>query len=184
MINLLPLEEKKKLFLIKNERLAIVWCIIILVTLVCLALILCSIKFYILAETDNQKNILTQIEKKNNNPEFINLSNLIKNYNITLAQLNSFYKKEIYFNQALGIIIGIPNPKGLYLSNFSLSRNNDGTIQVSISGSSDTRNNLLLFKDSIEKNKKIINPYFSPESWISPKNANFSITFGINQNEQ
>ena len=158
--------------------------IIILVTLVCLTLILFSIKFYILAETDNQKSILSKMEQENNKSEFVNSSNLIKKYNTTLAQLDSFYKKEIYFDSALEIITGVQNPKGLNLVNFSLERKDNGNIQANVSGVSDTRDNLLIFKDNIEKNKKILNPSFSSDSWVSPKNVNFSLTFEIAQNEQ
>ena len=41
-----------------------------------------------------------------------------------------------------------------------------------------------LFKKNIEDNKEIHKSSFSPESWINPKNANFSLTFSIDQNEK
>ena len=184
MINLLPLEERQKLILKKNEKLAVVLNIIIVVFLVCLALVLLSIKFYILADTDNQKIALQQTQKEYQAPEFANLSSVIKKYNLTIAQLDSFYKKEIYFNEALNIITSVPSPKGLYLTNFSLDRNENGTIKVIVTGISDTRDNLLIFRKNIEADTKIKNSYFSPESWIDPKNANFSLTFEIDQNEK
>lgn len=181
MINLLPLEEKQKLLLVKKERLAIIWGIVVSVFLVCLILILLSIKFYILTETDYQENILQQTEREDQTPDFINLNSVIQKYNVSLAQADSFYKKEIYFSQALQIITGVPSPKGLYLTNFSLSRNETGMVQVSVSGVSDTRDNLLIFQKNIEDNQDIKNPYFSPESWISPKNVNFSLTFYLSK---
>jgi len=184
MINLLPLEERQKLILKKNEKLAVVLNIIIVVFLVCLTLVLLSIKFYILADTDNQKIALQQTQKEYQAPEFANLSSVIKKYNLTIAQLDSFYKKEIYFNEALNIITSVPSPKGLYLTNFSLDRNENGTIKVIVTGISDTRDNLLIFRKNIEADTKIKNSYFSPESWIDPKNANFSLTFEIDQNEK
>ena len=61
MINLLPPEEKGKLFLKKSEKLIAVLEITILVSLVCLILILSSIKLYIVAEANYQKNILLKL---------------------------------------------------------------------------------------------------------------------------
>lgn len=180
MINLLPIKEKQKLLLEKKTKLVIIFGIVILVSLVCLILILLSIKFYILAETDSQKVILEQTQKNNQTQEFISLNNTIKKYNKTLAQLDSFYKKEIYFGQTLDTITNVPTPQGLYLTNFSLNRNDAGNVQASVSGVSSTRDNLLIFQQNIEQDKEIKNPYFSPESWISPKDVNFSLTFEIN----
>ncbi|MCX6723258.1 MAG: hypothetical protein NT094_04335 [Candidatus Staskawiczbacteria bacterium] len=184
MINLLPLEEKQEILLERKKKLSIIFGIIILVFLICLTLILLSIKFYILAETDYQKNILKQIEKEYQTPDFINSNNTIKKYNGILTQLDSFYKKEIYFNQALDITTKIKSPENLYLTSFSLNRDKNGIIQVSVSGVSYTRDNLLIFKKSIEDDKEIKNPHFSTESWISPKDVKFSLTFEIDQNEK
>lgn len=184
MINLLPLEEKQKLILKKKEKLATIWGIIVLVFLICLTLILLSIKFYILAETDFQKNILKQDQQRNQMPDFANLNNIIQKYNGTLTQLDSFYKKEIYFSQAVDIIKNIPTPNGLYLINFSLTRDNNGMVQVSATGVSDTRDDLLIFQKNVEQDQKIKNSYFPPENWVAPKNINFSVTFEIDQNEK
>jgi len=184
MINLLPPIEKQKLLSEKKEKLAIIFGIVFLVSLICLTLILLSIKFYILAETDYQKNLLEQNKQINQTPDFMNSNSIIKKYNIILAQLGSFYKKEIYFNQALNIITSVPTPKDLYLTDFSLNRDKNGMVKVSVSGTSDKRDNLLIFKKDIEVNEKIKNPYFSAESWVSPKNVKFSLTFEINQNEK
>lgn len=184
MINLLPLEEKQKLSLKNKEKLTVVLGIVVLVSLVCFALVLLSIKFYILAKTDYQKNILEQEEKKYQTPDFMGFSDNIQKYNATLTQLNSFYKKEIYFNQAFKIIIDIPSPKDLYLTSFSLNRNENGIVLANVSGVSNTRENLLIFRKNIEMVKEIINPYFSPGSWASPENVSFSLTFEINQNEE
>lgn len=179
MINLLPQEEKQALFQKKKEKLAIIWGIVVLVSLICLTLILLSIKFYMLAETDYQKIMLKQAEQKYKTPEFVNSNNIIKKYNVILAQLDSFYTKETYFNQALKTITDVQEPKGLYITKFSLIRDAKGVIQVSVSGISDTRENLLIFKKNVENAEEIKSPYFSPESWINPKDADFSLTFEI-----
>jgi len=188
MINLLPAEEKQKLHEGKKKRMAIILGIVVLVGLVCMTLILLSIEFYILAETDSQKNNLKQAEQEYKTTDFTNINSVIKNYNTTLAQLDSFYKKEVYFNQVLKTVTGISSPKGVRLVNFSLNRDEKtGVVRVSVSGVGDTRDNLLIFKKSVEDgssgNLKIKNPYFSPESWISPKNVNFSLTLEVMRND-
>lgn len=184
MINLLPPAEKEKLFSEKKEKLTIILGIVISVALICLTLVLLAIKFYILTDTDYQKIILAQAQQQDRTPDFTSLNNTVKKYNTILAQLDSFYKREIYFNQAIQIITNVPSPKGLYLTNFLLSRDVKGVVQVSVSGVSDTRENLLVFQKNIAGTPKIKNPSFSPESWINPKNVNFSLTFSINENEQ
>jgi len=181
MINLLPPEEKQKLLILKKERLAMVLGIVVLVALICMTLILLAIKFYILMDTDYQRSILSQADKSQQASGSAGFNAIIKKYNVILVQLDSFYTKEIYFSRAMDIINGVEKPKNLYITNFSLIRDKTGKIQMSLYGISDTRNNLLTFKNNIERDKGIINPSFSPDSWIRPKNANFSLTFEIHE---
>lgn len=183
MINLLPPEEKYKILSGKKEKLATLLGTVVLVCLVCLILILLSIKFYILAETDYQKRVLEQSKKEYQTTEFMNLNSVVKQYNKRLAQLDSFYKKEIYFNRVLDTINQVPAPKGVYFTNILLSRNKTGTVQVNVSGTSDTRDNLIIFKQSIENEESLQNPLFSPESWVSPLAVKFSLTAQLSQNE-
>ncbi len=184
MINLLPLQEKQKIVLEKKTRLAIVLGIVVLVTLVCFILILLSIEFYILTGTDYQKSTLNQIKTENKNLDSVELTSVVKKYNGAVSQINSFYEKEFYINQALDIVSNIPTPKDLYLTNYLINRNNDGGLKFEISGVSGTRDDLLVFKKNIEATKEIRSPIFSPESWLSPKNANFSLVFEIYKNDK
>lgn len=179
MINLLPPAEKQKLFLKETEKIITIWGIVIAVFLVCLTLILLSIKFYILSETDYHKNILNQNIKNNQTAEFVSLSDTIKKYNTILSKLNFFYEKEIYLNQVINTITSIEKPTGIFLENYSFIREKDGSVQARVSGFSDTRENLLIFKKNIEENKYIKNPSFSTESWINPKNIEFLFTFKV-----
>lgn len=184
MINLLPPEEKEKLFLKSREKLSTILGITALVFLICLILVLLSIKFYILADTDYQKTILQQTKQAYQTPEVTNLNNTIKKYNGILSQLNSFYGAELYFSRSLETITGVAAPDGLYLANFSLVRDEGGGIRVAVSGTSSTRDDLLIFKKNVEDNKSIASPYFSPESWINQQNTNFSLTFEFKGNEE
>lgn len=179
MINLLPQKEKQRLILKSREKLSIIWGIVISVALICLTLILLSIRFYILAETDYQKNILSQREKEVQTADFKNFNSIIQEKNLILSQIDSFYKREIYFSKALKIITDVSSSETLYLTGFSLNRENNGKIQASVSGVSDTRDDLLVFKKNVEEDKEIMSPYFSPESWVNSKNVQFSLTLEI-----
>jgi len=183
MINLLPPIEKQKLSFEKEQRLATIWGIIVLISLVCLVLILLAMKFYILIETDAQNQALKQTIQEKQTKEATDLAGVIQGYNKTLSRLDSFYKKEIYFNQVFKIITGVPAPKNLYLTDFSLIRENN-MVKVKVSGTSDTRDNLILFRDNLEKTELIKNPRFSSDSWINQKNVRFSLTFEVVENGQ
>lgn len=182
MINLLPTEEKEKLSLINKERLITILGTTVLISLVCLILILSSIKFYIITEVNYQKIILEQTKKKYQTPNFLNFENIIQKYNKILIQLEDFYEQKLYFSDALKITSSIQRPDGLYLTDISLNRDENKRIEVTSSGISDSRENLLIFKKNIEEDEKIKNSYFSPENWINPKNINFNFSFEILSN--
>jgi len=146
---------------------------------------LLSIKFYISSDVNYQNILLKQAQLENQTPEFMSLNDSVEKYNKSLAQLDLFYKTEAYFSKAMEAAMSVKNDSGLYFRNFYLSRDDSGAIIANISGISDTRDGLLIFKKNIEASKEIKNPYFSPDSWTSPTNANFSLKFEINyKNEE
>lgn len=180
MINLLPPSEQKELLVRKNEKLAIVLGSTFSISMVCLILVLFSLRFYILGEVVSQSIILDNIQKKYQTPNFLSLKGFIQKYNSALIKVDSFYKKEIYFSDALKTISNIQKPKGLYLTNVSVSKiKEDNKMVVAISGVSDTRNNLLIFKNNLEDEKKIKNIHFPPDYWTKPVDVNFNLTFEI-----
>jgi hypothetical protein len=128
-----------------------------------------------------QKNILEQNKKLYQTQNFINSNNIINHYNSVLAQLDLFYSKEIYLNLVLDNLINISRPNGLYFTNFSFKKNINGTVQASISGVSNTRDDLLIFKKNIEENAEIKGLMFSQDSWVSPKDVKFSFTYDISK---
>lgn len=183
MINLLPPKEKDILKLERAKNLTIILCGTILVSLICLVLILLSVKFSVLTEASYQKSVLEQTRTEYQSRDATNLKNVIKKYNEMMSQVSSFYQKQVYFSDILANISEISRPQGIYFFNISLDgRKYEDGIGVSIFGKSDTRNNLLLFKKNIEAQNKIKNIYFSPENWINPTNINFKFTFDFLRN--
>jgi ABC-type antimicrobial peptide transport system permease subunit len=183
MINLLPTKEKDRLISEGRERLVIIWGIVISVSLACMVLILFSLKFYILAKADQQKSNLIQAQQDANVIDSDNLLAVIKNSNNVLRQVDSFYKSQLYLGKTLESIFDVSDYPNLFLTSVSLVCNNN-LISVSISGVSQTRETLLLYKKDIENNKFIKNPVFPPENWVNAKNINFSLTFSIDKNVQ
>jgi len=183
MINLLPTTEKDNLINGRRERLVLIWGIIISVSLACMVLILFSLKFYILSQVDEQRNALAQVRQDAKIIDSDNLLSTIKAYNITLRQVDSFYKNELFLGKVLEDIGDVSNYPNLSLTSIVLARNNN-LITVSISGISQTRETLLLYKKDIENNKFIKNIAFPPENWISQKNINFSLSYSIDKNGQ
>lgn len=180
MINLLPPEEKERLILEKKKKLVIVLGNVIIISLICLILILFSLKFYILGEITSQKIALDNIEKKYQTPDFLLFKQIVQKYNSILVKIDNFYKKETYFNDALETILEIQKPDGLYLSDISVARiKENNKIKVTASGISDNRDNLSILKSNIENNEKIENFYFPPNNWIKPKDIEFYLTFEI-----
>ena len=184
MINLLPPSDKENLLSEKNKKLIMVLGNVILISLICLILVLLSVQFYILGETNYHKSVLDDIESKYQTKDFLFFKSTIEEYNKDLALINAFYKKEVKYAETLKIISQLPKPEGLYLTNMLIEREiNAGTkpdgIAVSLFGISNNRDSLLIFKKNIEDNKKLKNIYFPPDNWIKASNLNFYVTFKI-----
>ena len=181
MINILPPEEKEKLLFEEKTKLIIILGTTILIPLICLILLLLSIRLHVLGEENFQAINLEQAKKKYQTPDFLTFKDIIQKNNTIVVQLASFYKKEVYFTKALKIISSISRPQKLYLTNISLTRTENQKISVTASGFSESREDLLAFQKSIEENKEIQKIYFSPESWINSKNVTFHLTFEISK---
>ncbi len=189
MINLLPPKEKEQLFLERKKKLVIILGYITIISLICLSLVLFLVKLYILEQVGHKKSILDTTEKKYQTSDYLFYNNLVKKYNKDLVTANTFYKKQIYFSDIIKTILDIQRPDGLFFNDMSIKNSEkdnkiknsekDNNIKVTVSGISNTRDNLLIFKDNIENNNKIKNVYFPPNSWIKTKDINFYVTFEI-----
>jgi hypothetical protein len=178
MINLLPPKEKEKLKLERIKNLVIILCGAIFVSLVCFTLILLFIKFSLLSEVDNSRYVLQDAEKKYNSANIPELKNIIEKYNQIMDRALFFYKNQFYASSALETILGITTPDGVrFFSIYLDNQKYDDKIEARISGNSNTRDNLILFRENVESQENIKNISFSQESWLNPKNNNFNLTF-------
>jgi len=183
MINLLPPKEKENLRLGRIKNLVIILCGTILVVIIFFVLILFFIKFSVLTELDSNKYVLERADKEYQSADISDIKNTIGNYNQAMIKASSFYQKELYISNILAVIFGISKPEGVRFFNISLdTQKYEDRVEVKVTGGSDTRDNLLLFKKSIEGQKSIKDISFSQESWLNPTNINFSLTFNFLKN--
>ena len=185
MINLLPPKEKKELQQERYKKLVAVLGFTFLVSLVCLALILYALKFYILQRWVTEKANLTSTTQQYEKDSTA-IKNEIRKYNVAFGKLQDFYKTEVYFSEMLKFIIDIQRPNGVSFDTINLSLNKEGDrVKVSINGTSNTRENLLEYKERLEnsllmENKyRMENIYFPPESWVKPTGISFKLSFDI-----
>lgn len=173
MTNLLPPEKKEEIIFKKKTRLIIIIGSIFAIFFSCLTLILFSLNYYLLIDISSKKS------KVVNNKDLSELSEIKKEltgYNLKINNLESFYSNHLHFSKMLGFLSEIEIPEGVYIIYIS-SELKENKINITIYGFSDLRENLVLFKNSIEKSKIIMSPYFSPESWTKSSDINFYLTF-------
>lgn len=182
MINLLPPVEKEKLALEKKKRIIIILWALVLFFLVCLILILFSIKIYLRSQVESQKAFLIEAEKEFEQSEIQDFREKVSSVNLTLTKLYSFYQQKIYFSQILEKI-SQALPSEAYLTNLSAVFCPDGekgNVRVSLSGFVSTRETLFEFKKNLEKESNFKEISFPPANWVEPTDINFFINFKIN----
>lgn len=190
MINLLPKEDKRTLLVERNKKITVILCFLLSFFIVCLILILFSIKIYVNGQIDTKKIFLAESEKQLLQSEAQELEDKIKTANESFKKLNSFYSKSQYFSEVLQKISDI-FPSSFYATNISMrlnvsevneDPNNLGSVLitkrnvlVNLSGFASTREELLIFKENLEKSFEDV--LFPPSNWVDKKNINFYITF-------
>lgn len=180
MINLLPLREKKENEQEENWKIVLVLGILVLVFLFSLSLILFSIKVYISREVAAQKILFEQKETELKTPQARQFEEKIKQSNLILAELKSFYQQAPYLTEVIERI-SKALPQDVYLTNLSLDSQplERRELQCRLLGFSPSREALVEFKENLEKDNNFKNVYFPPINWVKPIDIDFSVTFQI-----
>jgi len=173
MINLLPPQYKAELKEEENWKLTLILSLLFLIFLVCLTLILFSIKIFISGQLEVQKTLLLQEEKKFEESQIQNLEEKIATSNQTILKLDSFYQGQISLAGILEKIFETL-PSDVYLTTLDFNLG-----QFSLFGYSPTREILLEFKENLEKEELFEEIYFSPSNWVKPSDIDFSVNFKI-----
>ncbi len=178
MINLLPLEEKNRIYLERKKKLTVILWLFLSLFLFFLILIIFSVRSYLKDQLDYQKTISQNNKNRIEQSEIQEIQKKFESFNQSLVKLDSFYKKKIYFSDILLNISHIL-PKESYLTDVSLAYDEDNNLKVTLSGFVSTRENLFEFKKNIEKESWVKDVSFPPSNWIEPRNINFSLNFKI-----
>ncbi len=175
MINLLPPEQKEELREEENLKLVLILGIVILAFLISLSLLLFSIKTSLLADLESQKIYLEQKEKELKSPLIQELEMKIKDYNLILSKLETFYQGQTDLTSILEKI-SKTLPEGTHLTTLNF---NPQIFQISLTGFSSNREILLQFKENLEKTEGLKEIYFPPANWVQATDINFSVNFKI-----
>lgn len=180
MINLLPIENQKKLAREESWKIIVILGVLILIFFVSFSLILFSVKIYISAKVEAQRILFEEKEKELQSPEMKSLESDMSNFNQKILRLDSFYKKQIKITDSLAKISTV-FPSGSCINNLviSIQSNKDGTKQISynLSGFSSARENLLKIKEGLEKEESFTDVYFPPADWMKATNIEFTASF-------
>lgn len=181
MINLLPVTQKSELLAKRSQKLVAVLALICLVSLTCFVLMLASLYLYALAGAAYHDDRLQSTKQTYETVDFKRYRDIIRQSNRALAKVNAFYKQEVNFTSALKIMAGIQKPGDLQLTAISLETTGASSLKVAVFGEAKTREGLLVFRDSIQKEGRLSSVYFPPDNWIKPKDIHFSFTALITQ---
>src|SRR3989344_1416014 len=181
MINLLPASEKKELELLRQKNLVVVLAVIAAIALVCLCLVLFSLKLYVIEEVAAQKTALAGTDRYRQSSQAASLEQAIRLYNGQIASISRFYQGHVKITEVLQTLLAAARPGGVKLTAVDVSKNGQtGGMVVLLSGTSDTRDNLIAFKESLKGSPGIQNVHFPAESWVKPSDVDFSATIEIN----
>ena len=181
MINLLPRQNKEELSQEANWKIVMILGIDILAIFICLSLILYTINIFVSGEINSQKIIYEQRKKEFETPQMQTLQQSLITFNETLSLLDSFYQGRFKATKILEEI-SKTTPSGIYLTNLSISPKTveEKKAECVLAGFSPTREDLILFKENLEREETIFEEvYFPPANWLKPTDINFTINFKI-----
>ncbi len=189
MINLLPEDEKNKIYRIKKYKKVFTVMIFAIFSFLVFIFFSYFFRYFLFKQIEKiNLSILRKEEAIIRNRE-IKLHQVAAKINKNLVNIESFWQDQFYYAP---IFVKISNilPKGVFVTSIFMQRkeknkkNAEGKIigkdifsDVYIYGWAESRKKLFNFKKNLEKEKWVSNVYFSPSSWVKPKNVDFSLNF-------
>lgn len=170
MINLLPPDKKKEIFLANIQKMILLFGGIFVSASLCFCLILFAVKYFIMSESVMASSELAMLRGKEG--EKINLDK----YNKIFPDLVAVYGQKVHMFEVVDNILAVKS-EFISFSLVSIQRAPKNSILVKISGNAVSREDLLKLKGVMEKNNNFKNIIFSPNSWINEKNPAFNLSF-------
>jgi Tfp pilus assembly protein PilN len=183
MINLLSPQSKEDLLREEHFKIILILGIIAVAFLICLVLNIFYIKIHLSGQIEEQKFFLEAEEKKFQVSGTQKIESEILSLNKELKNLEYFYKKKFSVTSVIEKIFNTL-PAGLYLERLNYSplqqtSKENNLAQISLSGFSPTREDLIKFRENLE-NEEIFNEVnFPPSNWVEPIDIKFSVTFKL-----
>ncbi|MDD5606406.1 MAG: PilN domain-containing protein [Candidatus Pacebacteria bacterium] len=166
MINLIPDFQKQELIKIEKEKIQIIFLFLLNFFFICLLLLFLFLNIYFNSQIQSTNVLITSLDHFKE-PEEIK-EQIIKT-NEELFRINKFYQNRIYYSSVLDSIF-LAMPDGVYLNNISFIDK-----KINLSGFVPFREDLLLFRENLEKSFKQVD--FPPVNWSERENINFFVTF-------
>lgn len=186
MINLIPQKNKDRLLIEKNKKITIILSFLFLFFLASLILILFAIGIYINGQVKLDKKLLVHSQRELYESEIQEFQEKIKSADLLFKDMSIFYNRNVHPSSVLKKISDI-FPENFYLTNFSMkldikeekSKPVERNIIITLSGVSPLREDLISFKESLEKEKSFKDISFPASNWVNKENINFYITFKL-----
>jgi len=177
-MNLLPPQYKKEILQEENWQIILILGINILAVFICFSLILYATSIFISGETEARKIIYQQREREFETPQTQLLRKNLVSFNETLSKLDSFYQERFKSVEILQEISETV-PSGIYLTNLSANLKVAGEKEVEyvLAGFAGRRDDLLLFKENLEKKEIFEEIDFPAACWLKSADINFTVNF-------
>jgi Tfp pilus assembly protein PilN len=178
MINLLPPSETKILQNEEKRKMILIIGFLIFIFLLCLIMMLISIKIYISGQITVEDMILSREKEEIGLSKEEDLKDKIREANNAFAEIKSFYDNQFKLTDVINRI-SETIPEGIFLTILSYQPKEG---QVNISGFAEDRETLFEFKKNLEK-EEFKEVFFPPYTWIEAKEINFNSHFKIKPDE-
>ena len=185
MINLLPSEQKDKLYQYRIKKMMLVLGFIGTVFLVSLSILLLTINIRLRGEVDYQGAVLEAKKGKSKTSQIEKIQDQFSTYNKKLTKLEKFYKERNYpsgFFEEVNSTL----PSSIRLNSLAYQKVTEGDYkaQASFSGYCPDRSVLLQLKENMDEKSKWENVDFPPSNWVEPADINFNVSFKIEDEDK
>lgn len=176
MINLLPLQYKKELKQEEQYRTIVILGIVFLIFLISLFLVLVATEIYLKGQVESLKLLVKAEEEISRAKGTQELREQMVAINQRIVKVNSFFQGQI---DSIGILEKVFQtlPPEIKLSSLVWQKADS---RFSLTGFSPSREILVDFRNSLEKENLFNNINFSAESWLKATNIDFQVTFDLN----
>ncbi|PIS38883.1 MAG: hypothetical protein COT34_01425 [Candidatus Nealsonbacteria bacterium CG08_land_8_20_14_0_20_43_11] len=175
MINLLPPSEKELLVQDEKRKPIIIFGFLISAFFVFLSLILFAINVEVETNLEAQKVVFQMEEERLNTQQVTDLKRKISSANKELLVLDSFYQKKVNLVDVIEKISQLL-PPNVSLTNFSYQETG---FKMTLSGFALTREELVEFKEKLEKEGSFQEISFPASNWVKPREIKFNLTLKL-----